>query len=263
MNPTLKKTIRQFLPRTLKAHHILGGPLKNYRIVTSWHDYPAAILGKTEAPLLAWFAKNVGVGETWLDIGAHYGYTAIALAHFVGARGRVFAFEPMLTSVGCIAETRRLNQFSQLTVLPLALGDAPQLNLAQLPAVRGMLDSTLVEHSTTAPNTNGHAWHETLLIVALDRMWESLCGNDPRVHGIKVDVQGMELVVLRGMLNLLQTQHPKLVVEVHPGVSRSDLIGLVSRVGYTSAAQPVEPVAGETTAQFVNDKSYAFLPDIQ
>jgi len=263
MNPTLKNTIRQLLPRTRKAHHILGGPLKNYRIVTSWHDYPAAILGRTEGPLLAWFAENVRAGETWLDIGAHYGYTAIALAHFVGARGRVFAFEPMLTSVGCIAETRHLNQLAQLTVLPLALGDASQLNLAQLPTVRGMLDSTLVEQTTAAPTTNGHAWHETLLVVALDRMWESLCGHDRRVHGIKVDVQGMELVALRGMLNLLQTQHPKLVVEVHQDVSRKDLLALVSQAGYTSAALPIEPIAGETTGQFVNDKSYAFLPDIE
>jgi len=49
----------------------LGGLLKGYVIVTSWHDYPAAILGRTERALLDWFAHNVGSGETWLDVGAH------------------------------------------------------------------------------------------------------------------------------------------------------------------------------------------------
>ena len=68
--------------------------------MTSWHDYPAAILGRTEGALLAYFAKHASSGETWLDVGAHYGYTAIALSKLVGGNGRVFAFEPMLNTAG-------------------------------------------------------------------------------------------------------------------------------------------------------------------
>jgi hypothetical protein len=71
MNKLLKEGIRRLLPRSLGPHRILGGLLKGYVIVTSWHDYPAAILGRTERALLDWFAHNVGSGETWLDVGAH------------------------------------------------------------------------------------------------------------------------------------------------------------------------------------------------
>lgn len=256
MNTTLKKTARQLMPRALKPHSIYAGPLRAYRIVTSWYDYPAAILGYTERSLLDWFAANVHAGETWLDIGAHYGYTAIALARYVGAQGRVFAFEPMLTSAGCIAQTRQLNRLTQLTVLPLALGDAPGLRVERLPAVRGMLDSTL------APNGNGHAAEDTLLVISLDRLWSAIAGNDTRVHGIKMDVQGMELSVLNGMLQLLRARHPKLVIEVHAGVSRADLQALLGSVGYSRPALPIEPLPGESTAQFHDDRSYAFLPDV-
>lgn len=265
MNPTLKNTLRFFLPRALKSHHILAGPLRNYRIVTSWHDYPAAILGKTERPLLDWFAQNVHAGETWLDIGAHYGYTALALAHFVGARGRVFAFEPMLTSAGCIAQTRRLNGLAHLTVLPLALGNAHGLDLERLPVVRGMIDSTLATENVVTNDVagrNGHVWDEPLLVAGLDELWERVCAGDTRVHGIKLDVQGMELHVLKGMLTLLQSQHPKLVVEVHTGVSRTDLLTLLEQAGYSHGALPIEPLAGETIPQFVDDRSYAFLPNL-
>ncbi len=255
MSAALKKTARFFLPHALKAHSILAGPLRAYRIVTSWHDYPAAILGYTERPLLNWFAQHVHAGETWLDIGAHYGYTAIALSHYVGAAGRVFAFEPMLTSAGCIAQMRRLNHFTQLTVLPIALGDARTLRLEHLPFVRGMLDSTLAH----ASNGNGQTWHESLLVVALDELWGTIAGADTRVHGIKLDVQGMELDVLRGMLTLLKTQQPKLVVEVHHGVSRTTLQQLLYDAGYTRNAIPIEPLPGETVAQFHDDKSYAFM----
>lgn len=257
MNPTLKRGLRRLLPRTLEAHTIYAGPLRNWRIVTSWHDYPAAILGRTERPLLDWFAQNVHAGETWLDIGAHYGYTALALCNRVGTHGRVFAFEPMLRSAGCISETRRLNHLTQLVVVPLALGNSPGFAVEHLPVERGMVDSTL----KTAPDdlSNGHRWHETLFVTQLDQLWQGLCGNDNHIDGIKIDVQAMELEVLRGMEHLLRAQHPKLVVEVHEGVSRTDLVSLLARIGYTAPAIPIEPAPGETAAQFLNDKSYAFL----
>jgi FkbM family methyltransferase len=249
MNPTLKQAIRRLLPRALKPHRIRGGLLRNYQIVTSWHDYPAAILGRTEARLLEWFAANVAAGETWLDVGAHYGYTAIALSHLVGAQGRVFAFEPMLVTAGCLAETRRLNHLQQLTVLPLALGQTHNLELCHLPVVRGMVDRTLPEQ----------AWHETFLVACLDELWGALCQGNARVHGIKIDVQGMELDVLRGMKQLLRTQHPKLVVELHAGVSRADFCALMQEVDYTRPAVPIEPAPDETIPQFRDDKSYALV----
>src|SRR6202040_132627 len=93
-----KEIVRKALPRNRRSYRILSGPLKGYRLMTSWHDYPGALLGSTEKPLLEWFARNVGDSETWLDVGAHYGYTAIALSRLVGQKGRVFAFEPVLST---------------------------------------------------------------------------------------------------------------------------------------------------------------------
>ena len=59
MNARLKEGLRRFFPRSLVSHKILGGPLRGSTIVTSWHDYPAAILGRTELPLLEWFARTL------------------------------------------------------------------------------------------------------------------------------------------------------------------------------------------------------------
>jgi len=252
MTERLKSLLRAVLPRTIRPYAILTGPLRGDRIVTSWHDYPAAIIGRTERPLLDWFAKNVRLGETWLDIGAHYGYTAIALSRLVGALGRVFAFEPMISTAGCVAQTRRLNDLPQLSVVPLGLANpgAGAMEMRRLVTVRGMVDSTVREGG----------WGEAIMVTSLDWLWPRLCGTNGELHGVKVDVQGMELEALGGMIGILSKWKPKLVVEVHVDVDRAGLLGAIESVGYIRRGVPIEPVAGEIEPLYVDDHSYAFFP---
>jgi FkbM family methyltransferase len=244
--PRLKHLLRRALPRALSPQRILGGPLRGRQIVTSWHDYPAAILGRTERPLLDWFARNVCAEETWLDVGAQYGYTALALCGLVGPKGRVFAFEPMVRTAGCLAETGRLNRMEQLVAVPLALAAPDTLELRQLPAVRGMVDSTLARGG----------WQETFLAARLDWLWPRLCGNAPKIDGIKMDTQGMELEALRGMRELLVAHRPKLVVEIHRGVRREEVFALLAGAGYPAQGEPVTSTNGSGGQP--EEISYAF-----
>jgi FkbM family methyltransferase len=191
MNTALKEFLRNFFPRTIRSWRILSGPLRGSYIVSSWHDYPAAILGRTELPLLQWFEKNVAPGETWLDIGAHYGYTAISLSRLVGPLGRVYAFEPMISTAGFLTQTRDLNKLTQLTVLAFALGDPKELELIQLPVVRGMASSN--ERAEEKVETV-----ETIFVTRFDWLWPRICEDREQIHGIKIDVQGMEINVIRG-----------------------------------------------------------------
>ena len=248
MKLTMKNLARKRLPKTVKKHRILKGLLRGNFIVTSWHDYPAAILGYTERPLINWFAQKVNPGETWLDVGAHYGFTAIALSKLVGHTGRVFAFEPMLNTVGYLNQTRQANRFHQMMVIPFALGDETQLHTLQLPVSRGMVDGTIA-----------HAeWEETILVAGLDWLWPQICGANAQIDGIKIDVQGMDLQTIRGMIGLLKKYHPKLAIEFHNGVHREDLLSLLESAGYSRNAAPIEPVEGEDKALYLDDRSYAF-----
>jgi FkbM family methyltransferase len=228
----LKRLVRSLFPTKLSPHRVLSGPLRGARIVTSWHDYPAAILGKTEKELLGWFQQNVHPEETWLDVGAHYGYTALALCRLVGPSGRVFAFEPMLRTAGSVTETRKVNSARQLTVIPMGLG-APEQDMAgvELPVDRGMADSTIAK--------NG-GWNEAILVTSLDWLWPRISGPMARIHGVKIDVQGMEIQVLRGMTQTLKAYRPRLVVEVHQGVDRQELQDVLREAGYPSAGTPLE-----------------------
>ena len=244
---TLKSSLRKLAPRAIRAHRILGGPLRGRIIVTSLHDYPAAILGRTEKPLLAWFRLNVKPGETWLDVGAHYGYTAIALAELVGSDGRVYAFEPSLTTAGHLNRTRELNGLPQIKVVPFGLGEPGELRVVSVPVDRGMANHTL-----------GGSGSEEIYLIGLDQLWRTL-GHGP-VHGVKIDVQGMESQALGGMTRILAEQHPKLILEFHAGVDRQRILELLSGVGYRLPGKPIEPLPAETEPAYHDDRSYAFDP---
>lgn len=265
MNRQLKERIRRLLPRSHRPHRILGGPLRGSVIVTSWHDYPGAILGIAENPLLDSFASNVGSGETWLDIGANYGYTAIALSRLVGNTGRVFAFEPMANTAGCISRTLFLNNMPQLTVIPMALGNGGDLFIDSLQSVRGMLGLVFEESDVDRATTDGRSlstpFEHSFLASRLDWLWPRIAGPNQRIDGIKIDVQGMEIQVLEGMAAVAKQYRPKLFVELHRGVSRSEFLEVVSSLGYLPRGLAVEPLPGESDPAYADNRTYLFTPD--
>ena len=247
----MKELIRALMPRGIRPRRIVAGPLRGCWLVTSWHDYPGALSGRTERPLLDWFAAHVRPGDTWIDVGAHYGYTAFALAKLVGGTGRVFTFEPVAATAGCVDQGRVLNGLNQVTVLPFGLGSADTLEIRRLPLTRGMADSTRAD-----PGPAGVA----VPMARFDWLWPLINGADAAIHGVKIDVQGMELEALDGMRAALARWRPRLVVELHTGVSRERVLALVGDLGYSTDAVPIEPVRGEQTPLFLDDRSYAFSP---
>lgn len=245
----MKQWLRPLLPRAIRPQRILSGPLRGAWLVTSWHNYSAGLTGRTERALLDWFERHVQPGETWLDVGANYGYTAFALARRVGPHGRVFTFEPVVATAGHMDRGRELNGLTQITVVPLGLGRPETLEIRRLPLTRGMADSTLPPRRRPLV---------TVPVARFDWVWPLLHRANPAIHGIKIDVQGMELEVLEGMRDALRQWRPQLVVELHAGVDRARILSLLRELGYSDAAVAVDPAPDERTPRFLDDRSYAF-----
>jgi FkbM family methyltransferase len=190
---------------------------------------------------------KVHPGETWLDVGAHYGYTTIALAGMVGQEGNVFAFEPSVTTAGYLNETCYLNHLGQVTVVPMGLGMDGDIRIVRVPINRGMADHAIVGSQ-----------HQNIYVVGLDILWSKL-GDGP-IHGIKIDVQGMEAQVLEGMSRILRNDRPHVVLEFHAGVDRDHVLKLLVQAGFGIPGTPLQPLDGEVTARYCDDRSYAFEP---
>jgi FkbM family methyltransferase len=241
----LKSIVRELLPRRHSPHRIMSGPLRGMKIVTSWHDYPAAILGYTERKLTDWLLAHAQPGETWLDVGANCGYTSAALARAVGSSGRVFAFEPALVTAACLERTGCVNGMAQLIAVPLALSDSARPAINRFATERGMIDAQL-------PVNKGQAM-TAIMAVGLDAIWDGISGGSPVVHGIKMDVQGMELLALRGMQKVLSRHRPKLVLEIHRDVPRDEVLDVLESCGYHLDPEPID----DTMAGFADPQSNA------
>jgi hypothetical protein len=101
-------------------------------------------------------------------------------------------------------------------------------------------------------------WQETIMLARLDWLWPRICGENQQIDGVKIDVQGMETEVLWGMRDLLKKHAPKLVIELHKGVNRDELLSLVTSQGYSLPPTAIEPIPGENEPLYLDDRSYAF-----
>ena len=137
--------------------------------------------------------------------------------------------------------------------MPVGLGAPESLDVKCLPITRGMADLTMSDR--TEP-----LWWETIQVARFEWIWPRLNAGNPVVHGVKIDVQGMELDVLEGMDDLLRAQKPALVVELHRGVDRARFVDMLTAAGYSPRATPIDADPGARPATLADDRSYAFVP---
>jgi len=221
------KFIRKFFTKKNKKHRILSGELRGYKIFTNWHDYPSAILGSTEKELLTWFSENVHLNENWIDIGANYGYTVIALAKNIGSQGSIHAFEPVPATCGALKETVGINNFTNVSIYCLALSNEQDFSIKSFKTSRGMLTNQDDSSNLMIP------------LISLDSLF-SLYKVDRKIDGIKIDVDGQELNVLFGMEQLLRQYHPKLVIEVHDSTYNA-VNDFLNKLGYKNSSIIYKP----------------------
>ncbi len=149
--------------------------------------------------------KLVRTGDTVLDIGADIGYYACLAAKLAGPSGRVFAFEPNPRSFGFLEKNIATNGFANVTLVPKALSD----KRGSLPFYENGPHSSLGydRFAEGAPS-------RMVEVLPLDEFFST---QTPRIAVVKIDVEGSEGRVLRGMRNVLaKNPNVKVIMEFYP-----------------------------------------------
>jgi FkbM family methyltransferase len=185
--------------------------------------------GMFEGETVELFLKLLTPGMTVLDVGANVGIYTLLAAERVGPAGRVYAFEPTHHVAAKLRSNVRLNGFDNVDVNEMAVSDS--CGEATLFYVED--DG---ENNILAPEP-GYDTSAKIPTITLDEFM-ALKGID-KVDVIKMDIEGAELMALRGASRLLVgDQCPVIFLEVNPrtlafGKSRAaDLVEFLQQHGY-------------------------------
>lgn len=186
-------------------------------------------LGMWEPQYTALFRRLVRPGDTVFDLGANHGVYTLLAASLAGPAGRVHAFEPNPRLAWLAEMSARLN------------GHGGMVTMHRLCASDANGSTWLVfEDAFSGGGTQNRAGTEGETAIAcrtamLDEMFP-----DPafRVDVVKLDVEGSEGRVLRGMRNLLaRSPDVRILMEFAPamlagsGVPAPEVVGILEGLG--------------------------------
>lgn len=159
--------------------------------------------------------EELKTGDIAYDVGASIGTHAIFMALKVGSQGKVFAFEPEDRSFRELEANIALNKLNNIIPLKVALSDCQGEGV-----IRGGLGSfTLMNESNFIPPVEKV---EKVQIVSADSFIQE--NNLPLPNVIKIDVEGYEYNVIKGLERVFRNKDCRMVAcEIHPTLVPKDV----------------------------------------
>lgn len=130
-------------------------------------------------------------GDFFVDVGANNGYYSLLASSLVGPGGHVFSFEPNPSSYQRLLNNLRHNSVTNVTPFNAALTD-----------IQG--DALLYFHRSRDGQNTMVRESESSVRVRTMRLDDVVSGKSPNI--VKIDVEGAEVLVLRGMAGILNSQ---------------------------------------------------------
>ena len=170
-------------------------------------------------------------GMTVLDLGANIGYYALMECKLVGPKGFVYAIEPHPTNFAMLKENIKLNKMEN------------RVEMHQM----GGSDKTSVECLYGSNKSNLHTFclgeggSEGLNMIEVSTMTvPDFCKGKKKIDLIRMDIEGFEVEVFRGMLDALDDSefNPSILFETHkpkykdPEHSMRDVLTKMFEKGY-------------------------------
>jgi FkbM family methyltransferase len=220
-----KGRLEAFLRRRLLtprlAHVSLG--LKMDLDPLEWLQIELLTQGVVEPHTTRLFGDLLRAGDCYVDVGAHVGFHTLVARRYVAESGRVVAIEPQPYNCQKILTNWRINDFSNLLVCVAAVGDRDEaIELCDQAA------SDKSRLSLQLPAVNDRPQRFRVPLVRLDSLMSQIDCRGVRL--LKIDVEGYELEVLRG-LGECRRQIEHIILEVldaeRPSARTQDLLAVL------------------------------------
>ncbi|MFD8097790.1 FkbM family methyltransferase [Streptomyces malaysiensis] len=168
------------------------------------------LFGVWEPHMTRWLQRRLKPGDVFVDVGANIGYYSVLASRLVGGSGKVVAVEASPTFLGLLQRHARRNGCANIRTVNAAVSDREELLTFILASSRNMGANSVVPYDGPAESTFEIAARPLPDLLTEDEIAQA------RV--IKVDVEGAEGGVVRGLVPLLDRLRPdaELTVEVTP-----------------------------------------------
>lgn len=207
----------KLLPASLVVR-VLQGPLRGRRWIVGSATH-GCWLGSYELAKQKLFSSLLKSGETVYDIGANVGvYTLIAAAR-AGTDGRVHAFEPLPENIRYLRRHLDLNAVKNVTVHECAVSD--RTGTACFSVHGSRMQGALVPEGQLEVET-----------ITLDE-----CGRKfSQPSALKIDVEGAEMLVLRGGAETIARARPVILLATHGAEAHAQCCRFLESMDYSIRA---------------------------
>ena len=171
--------------------------------------------------------------STVFDIGAHIGLYALPISRVLEAKGTIYAFEPAKKNLLLLNNHVRYNHIRNIVVVPYLVGDhsTDAASFYESGAASGT--------NSILPNIDVATYRQVSRPqISID---DFCAQNRVAPEVMKIDVEGAEMRVIDGALEVMERVRPVIVLSVHPGRIRAlgdsvdDLMRMIVDAGYTAS----------------------------
>jgi FkbM family methyltransferase len=175
------------------------------------------------------FEKYLNLGDTFIDIGANLGYMSINASKIVGPKGKIISFEPDNTIYNLLENNISLNNVENIKLNKIGLSNyngeasfniATESGLSRLENKNNNLEGLILQTKIT------------IKVKTLDSFLSENNFTNLKIKMIKIDVEGHELNILQGAINLLKDSKPIIILEINPGALIQNDLSLTNIVNF-------------------------------
>lgn len=233
MKEIIKKLARIIATKLMPEipYRVIRGPLKGVKIIHGAFGGPSGgasvYFNLIEKKQTTEFLNRVNKGDTVFDIGANVGYYTILSSKKIGLNGRVFSFEPVVRNLSYLYRHMYLNDLHNVVILPLAcsnIDDLVEFSYGPNTAQGHLLE--VKESRSINKDFLSLTYVHTITIDA----FVLHSGNIPNV--IKIDVEGAELLVLKGGAETLRRSKPIIFLSIHSEQLENNCKEYLAEFGY-------------------------------
>lgn len=164
-----------------------------------------------------WLQRRLRPGDTFIDVGANVGYFSVLASQLVGPTGHVVAVEASRPFLDQVEQNARLNGCTNIRAAHTAVSDKQQTLTFILASSANMGANSIVPYDGPA---------EAVFDIEAYPLPEVLNDEEiARARVIKIDVEGAEGSVVRGMAPMLERLRPDAEVTVEVTPERMEQLG--------------------------------------